>query len=179
MVQECNEPLCSCLPYQHWRLDNGQSCPILLPKSKFQKYMYTKTSKNPVKKITACPLAGESWWPTQNCRCLKLYSSGCHYQPWLLQKRPLPCCRWSKALLVLIYVVVRHVEALTFFLWKVFFVVVLTFNCVSSACEKVLNSGLGPFFTQKSFFWKFWKKVLKSSITGPFLVLFLLLSWNV
>ena len=24
--------------------------------------MYTKTSKNPVKKITACPLAGESWW---------------------------------------------------------------------------------------------------------------------
>ena len=33
-----------------------------MPKSKFQKYMYTKTSKNPVKKITACPLAGESWW---------------------------------------------------------------------------------------------------------------------
>ena len=25
-------------------------------------YMYTKTSNNPVKKITACPLAGESWW---------------------------------------------------------------------------------------------------------------------
>ena len=25
--------------------------------------MYKKASKNPVKKITACPLAGESWWP--------------------------------------------------------------------------------------------------------------------
>ena len=24
--------------------------------------MYSKTSNNPVKKITACPLAGESWW---------------------------------------------------------------------------------------------------------------------
>ena len=24
--------------------------------------MYSKTSHNPVKKITACPLAGESWW---------------------------------------------------------------------------------------------------------------------
>ena len=46
--------------------------------------------------------------------------AGCHYQPWLLQKRPLLCCCWSKALLVLIYVVVRLVEALTFFLWKVF-----------------------------------------------------------
>ena len=36
---------------------------------------------------------------------------------------------------MLIYVVVRLVEALTFFLWKVFFVVVLTFNCVSFNCH--------------------------------------------
>ena len=64
---------------------------------------------------------------------------------------------------MLIYVVVRHVEALTFFLWKVFFVVVLTFNCVSSACEKVLNSGLGPFKDQTAEMVLFWSFFLHKS----------------
>ena len=51
------------------------------------------------------------------------------------KKDPSPVAAGQRHFLVLIYVVVRHVEALTFFLWKVFFVVVLTFNCVSFDCH--------------------------------------------
>ena len=65
----------------HWRLDNGQSCPLLLPNFKVQKYM-TRPVKN-----TACPLAGGSWWLYWECWFDNNDNDNYHYC--------YPCCAFA------------------------------------------------------------------------------------